>query len=114
MNGIYAIYFTGYGGSSLGILSLKDGIITGADVANGIYDGEYKYDRKHSCINGNIKVTVPQGTVFVTGLIATPPNQIINIPFSLPQDFGAEKPIEIQTPIGPINIIFKKLRDYPS
>jgi len=35
MHAIYAIYFTGVSGSGLGLVLLKDGIITGADAAGG-------------------------------------------------------------------------------
>ena len=42
VNGFYAIYYTGVSGSGIGVLAINNGIIAGADMVGGRYDGTYK------------------------------------------------------------------------
>ena len=60
MEGIYAIYFTGRVGSGSGLLLLKNGVISGADIAGGIYDGSYTLEGM-GALNANVRLTLPPG-----------------------------------------------------
>jgi hypothetical protein len=112
MEGIYAMYFTGSVSSGSGLLLLKRGVIAGADSAGGIYDGSYTAGEMGT-VNVNVRLTLPPGASMVTGTVAGARPLVMDIPARLPENFGNGQAIALNTPNGPINIIFKKLRDVP-
>src|SRR5215467_10738836 len=112
MDGIYAMYFTGSVGSGFGLLILNNGIIAGADAVGGLYDGSYAPEEPGT-LSVNVRLTRPPGTTLVTGAAAGATTMVIDIPAKLPENFGNGQPLALKTPTGPINIIFKKLRDTP-
>ncbi|HCR85160.1 MAG TPA: hypothetical protein DIV86_00625 [Alphaproteobacteria bacterium] len=109
MNGIYAIYYTGAIGSGQGVVIIKDGVISGADVVGGIYDGQYKEINNQA--EGLVSLTLPAGAMLVTGASSGSQPTKFDIPINLPTNLGNGQPLLIKTPTGPINIIFKRLRD---
>jgi len=112
MEGIYVMYFTGCVGSGNGLLLLKNGVISGADAAGGIYDGSYTQEIG-GMLNVNVRLAMPPGAALVTGATAGSVPMEVNIPTKLPANFANGQSIAIVTPTGPVNIIFKKLRDLP-
>ena len=112
MEGIYTMYFTGRTGSSFGLLLFKNGTIAGADAGGGIYDGSYAVEAG-GMLDAKVRVILPEGGSLVTGAIAGPAPMILDIPVKLPANFGNGHALPVTTPTGPINIIFKKLRDVP-
>ena len=110
MSGIYAMYFTGSAGSGHAVFVLMDGVVTGADAIGGVLDGTYNQARE-GYLDVLVTLTVPAGAWLVTGAAAgeTPLSQEIRA--RLPENFGDGKPILVQTPTGPVNVIFKRLRD---
>ncbi len=112
VEGFYAIYYTGVAGSGLGILVLKDGIIVGADAFGGVYDGQYRENASTGMLEGKLKLSMPGGVPLVTGGPASPDPYTIEFPLVLSPDRG-DKPVPVNLPTGPINVVFKKLRDFP-
>jgi hypothetical protein len=112
MEGIYAMYFTGSVGSGHGLLLLKGGVLAGADAAGGIYDGSYTQESEGS-LNANVRLTMPAGAALVTGATAGALPMQFDIPVRLPPNFANGQAVPLMTPTGPINIIFKKLRELP-
>ena len=111
MDGIYAMYYTGTAGSGHAVLTMKDGIIAGADAVGGLLDGTYE-----AAENGNVDISVTlkslPGTWLVTGkLVGKKDGLMQKITATLPRNFGRGNSIGIRTPTGPVNVIFKKLRD---
>lgn len=107
MQGFYAIYYTGIAGFGHAVVVLKDGVVTGADVTGGTYDGTYEPAGEGYDIS--VALTMPAGTTLVTGQsIAEPLTQTIKA--SLPAHFANGSPVAVTTPMGPVNVIFKKLR----
>ncbi len=111
MEGIYTMYFTGHLGSGQGLFLLKGGVVAGADAAGGTFDGSYK--QEGGFLNGVVRMTVPAGGTLVTGAVAGQSPLTFDIPLQLPENFANGQTIALNTPTGPINIIFKKLRDIP-
>ncbi len=110
-SGFYSMAYTGAVGTGFGLIALSKGVIAGADVGGGMYDGTYV--EKASGIDFKMTMKFPAGVIPVqTGIPLTQP---MTVPFdvSLPSDLGAEKPVLLQLPMGPINVIFKKLRELP-
>jgi hypothetical protein len=110
MNGIYAMYYTGSAGSGHALVVMKDGVITGADAVGGILDGTYQ------AIDGGyldveVSLTVPAGGWLVTGAVAGEDSLIQEIKTRLPENLGGGRPITVRTPTGPVNVIFKHIRE---
>jgi len=108
MEGFYALYFTGVAGFGNAVLVLKDGVVTGADATGGVYDG--KYSRTGNKVDIEVILTVPAGATLVTGQsLSSPLSQTITA--KLPDSFTNGQPVAVQTPMGPVNVVFKKLRE---
>ena len=114
IDGFYGIYYTGVGGSGIGVLVIKDGLIVGADMVGGRYDGTYRHNAATGNYDAQLRMSFPPGTSLVTGALAGPQPMNLDMTTVLPANLGGEQPIRIATPTGPVNVIFRKLRDYPS
>jgi hypothetical protein len=112
LNGFYALYYTGRTGSGFGVIVLKDGIVTGADVSGGLFDGEYTIHEDRGVFEGTIRMPVPPGISLVTGAAPSPNPYTQQIPISFPLDLNQGKPVLVQTSTGPVNLILKKIRDF--
>ena len=111
-NALYAMYFTGVAGSGLGMVAFLDGVVAGADATGGIIDGTYKVDDAGKLV-GSVKMSFPAGATLVTGgPVAADPFSIA-FPLVLSPDLGDGSPILVKLPTGPVNVIFKKLRNLP-
>lgn len=109
MEGFYAVYYTGVAGFGHAVLVMRDGVVTGADVTGGIYDGKFKVADAGS-VSIEVTLTVPAGTTLVTGqTLPAPYSQTIKAELSA--HFANGQPVPVQTPLGPVNAIFKKLRN---
>jgi len=109
VDGIYQITFRGAADWGMGVLILKDGIITGADVGGALYDGTYS-DVGDS-ISSNITLTVPPGVTLVMG--TQPQSKEYSFQFTLSlskQAIETRQPVLAQLPVGPVNVIFNCLR----
>ncbi|MDF2142822.1 hypothetical protein [Paenirhodobacter sp. CAU 1674] len=108
MEGFYAVYYTGVSGFGHAVLVIEDGVVTGADATGGVYDGTFSIGAEGT-ISIEVTLTVPAGTTLVTGqTLPSPCSQTIKA--ELPANFAGGQPVPMQTPLGPVNAIFKKLR----
>lgn len=110
--GFFAVYYTGKAGTGLGLIALTNGTIVGVDSGGAMYDGTYTSDNNKSPLTGTLSLHVPANVALVTG--AMPENEpfLLNFPLDLPADFAeSQAPQTIRTAKGPVNIIFRKLRD---
>ena len=112
MDGIYAMYFTGSAGVGHGVFVLKDGVIAGADAIGGVLDGSFQ-ENAEGDLDIAVTMTVPPGASLVTGAVADREPLVQKIKATLPRDFGGGRPIGLNMPTGPVNVIFKRLRALP-
>ena len=112
MNGIYAAYYTGVAGSGHALFTMIDGSIVGADVFGSLLDGTYR-DVGDGDLEFIVTLTAPPGTSLVTGAVAGKEPLLQEIQQVLPADFGNGCPILVRTPTGPLNAVFKQLRNLP-
>jgi len=112
--GFYQIAFSGVADSGFGILVFDTGAIVGVDVGGVTYDGTYSYNQRSDEIDASIDVWVPPGVPLVQGARPTTDSFRFVLQASLPRDLGKEKPVRVETPLGPVNVVFKKLRDFPN
>ena len=112
MNGIYVTYYTGVSGTGHALFAMKDGVIVGADAVGGMLDGTYKHI-DNSRIELSINLASLPGTTLVTGKVVENSSFVQEISGKIPENFANGNSIPIQTSTGPINAIFKRLRDLP-
>ena len=114
IDGFFRIAFTGAKGSGFGVLALQEGVVAGADVAGGTYVGSYVDSPESNEVRFDIKVTLPAGTTPVqTGI---PLAASITVPISgtvRHEDILNENPVLLSNQLGPVNIIFKKIKELP-
>lgn len=111
MNGIFALYYTGVAGSGFGLVMMREGMIAGADAAGGVYDGRYTLEENGRRVAGMVQLRVPPETGLVTGASSGTTPALLEIPLSLPADLGGGKAVPVSTTTGPVNVVFKKIRD---
>jgi len=113
LDGFYALFYTGKVSSGFAMIVLINGIVTGADVSGGLYDGKFTLNADERTVEGTMKLTTPPGVSLVTGAPASPQASTQEFPFSFPADLN-EQIVQVQTPTGPVNLKFRKIRGFPS
>ncbi len=106
------MYFTGMAGLGHAVILMKSGKIMGADATGVLLDGTYN-DTDGGKFNVDMKLTIPVGTRLVTGFVVDKEPVTQSFQTVLPANFGNGNQIGVQTPTGPINAVFKRLRDAP-
>jgi hypothetical protein len=112
IDGFFRIAFTGAAASGFGMLVFSDGNLAGADVGGATYDGTYAQNSITGEINLKVTMSAPSGVTPVqTGV---PLAEAVSVPITATlaeADLTSEKPILLETPLGPVNIVFRKIRD---
>ncbi len=111
--GFYAIEYAGVAGTGMGELVLDTGLVIGSDFVGGKYDGRYTYNPRLDAYDVELTVTVPPGAWLVQGVPARSDEYTFEIRTTLPRDFAGQKFVQVATPFGPVNVAFRKLRDFP-
>ena len=110
MNGIYTAYLTGKAGNNLALLLLKDGIVSGADLVGGLFDGTYTLNEGGS-VSLNLQITVPAGFPTLTGQPPEKEAKTVSFAATLPQNFLMLPFVRIDGETGPVNAAIKKIRE---
>lgn len=112
IDGFYRMAFTGAAGSGFGMLAFHKGSIAGADVAGSDYQGSYTESETGEA-SFQITMAAPAGVTLVqTGItLAAPVDIPITGTINL-EEIMTGKPLLLQTPLGPVNVLFKKIRDF--
>ncbi|MDE0942145.1 MAG: hypothetical protein OSB58_06865 [Alphaproteobacteria bacterium] len=108
--GFWTFRYAGNHGSGYGMFALETGIIVGADVMGGTWDGTYEIVDKHFHLD--LAVTFPPGTTdVITGATSTT-EHTERLTLALPNDFE-ERDITVQTSRGPLAVNCRKIRGWP-
>jgi hypothetical protein len=108
-DGVYLAFFTGEFGTSIGIFLFKGGVLVGADLGGGIYDGELDALQDSAVATGRVRFRSKEGLVSITGATSDYPIFLdIEVKLKLPLDTVPFQ--ELQTPTGPVNVRFEKVR----
>ncbi len=92
------------------MLVLKSGVVTGVDVTGTLFDGSYVTNDGGRNYEVHSIVKSPPNGVTVQGVNTGPSGLFYNVNFVLPSGFDDVSFLEIQTPLGPVNARFQKLR----
>lgn len=110
MDGIYSMTYRGASDWGMGMLLFRQGRLTGADVAGALYDGIYRDDQGMVAVDA--EMTVPPGVSLVQGIPARPVAYKVPFKADVPREALQDgRPVLIQLPVGPVNVIFKFLRE---
>jgi hypothetical protein len=109
---LYAAYFTGSAGVSMGLFLIGDGLIVGADIGGLKYDGSLAMAADGS-LHGVVSFILSPGQRLITGAAAQSAEDFA-IAVELPPDFSSGAIVELNTPAGPVNARFEFLRDIPN
>lgn len=109
---LYVAYFTGVAGQSIGLFYIGDGMLVGVDVATMQYDGSYQ-TKPDGSLEGAVEYVLPAGASLITGAPASVATRV-SVKLTLPADFSDGRVITIETPLGPVNAKFEKVKDLPS
>jgi hypothetical protein len=109
---LYVAYFTGVAGQSLGLFYIGDGLLAGIDATAMQYDGFYQTNRDGS-LEGIVEYVLPAGVSLITGAPSGVAPTRVSVKLNLPAGFDDGRVITIETPLGPVNAKFEKLKDIP-
>ncbi len=111
--GFWQIEFRGERDHGVGVLVLDTCMIVGTDTTGVTYDGSYEYNPRTDKLDWELTLTVPPGVSLGQDHPAQDRESRMEIKCSLPRDLGHETPVPVKTPTGTVNVIFKKIRDFP-
>lgn len=111
MSGFYAAFITGIDSEGLVLFAAHNGKITGTDPSKVLFDGTYHIDEGGNLI-GRVTVSAPPNGTLVQGVSTGPSGVRYETNFTIPIDFENRDYIRIDTPFGPVNAKFSKLRDF--
>jgi hypothetical protein len=109
IEGIYAAYVAARAGNSILLLVIKDSKITGVDAGGLKYDGTVV--KTESGFHFSVVYLIPTGATLITGSLPPTSPQRVPLEIDLPKNFANGQTIRIETPLGPLNARFEKLRD---
>ncbi|CDN54217.1 Hypothetical protein RG1141_CH18770 [Neorhizobium galegae bv. officinalis bv. officinalis str. HAMBI 1141] len=110
VDGFYSAYFTGIAGNSMGMFVFRDGVLAGADIGGGRYDGVYALSPDGKKIISNINFILPVGSFPITGVASETQPMSVSMTLELPIEFNRHDVHRLETPLGPINAKFEKIR----
>lgn len=96
------------------MLTLRGGTIAGADVSGVLYDGTYAEDSTTGDLDIKMNMRVPAGVALVQTGASLTAESTFPINAKLPRvAMDNEVPILLKTPLGPVNLVLRKIRDFP-
>jgi hypothetical protein len=109
INGFYAVYLSTKIGQGFAMLLLRNGQIVGADASGVLLDGKYIESETNGYI-AKVTVNTPANIQLMQGGFAGPQGESYDLDIPLPNDFLLRDFVRIETPRGPINAKFVKVR----
>lgn len=110
-DGVYSAYFSGAGGTSLALLLFIGGRISGADESGSTFDGSYELQPTGDALDGTVTFSLAPGAGSITGFPSGEEGLHYDVPISFPIPIPEDHVFRFETPVGPINGKFFKLRD---
>jgi hypothetical protein len=109
---LYVAYLTGVAGQAVGLFYIGDGLVIGVDGGTMQYDGSYT-TMEDGSMQGVIEYVVPAGVPLITGAPTGMSSTRVTMKLSLPADFHDGRVVALETPLGPVNAKFEKVKDIP-
>lgn len=109
-SGFYSVAYQGVAGWGAGMIAVSAGTICGADAMGGQIDGTYTSNPASGKLDADITWTATASMPMVQG-VTVPKGYSMSFKAALAKGLAIESPMSIQTPMGPITVILKKVRD---
>ena len=102
VSGIYSVQMSAVAGEGLVIMILKDGVLTGVDTGQVLFDGAYQASGDGS-VAGTVTIKAPPGGTLIQGIPTGPSGLTYSTAFEIPADFDVRPFLRFETPFGPVN-----------
>jgi hypothetical protein len=112
--GFYSISFSGAYGDGFGMLVLDTGLVVGADATGGTYDGTYEKSLLAGFVDMRMTVTPSAGARPVQTGAPRAAEIAFPVTARVPRHVGGEHRITVQTPLGMVDVVLGKVRDFPN
>lgn len=110
VQGFYAVTFRGAAAWGIGMVILHDGWITGADVGGVLIDGSYVDQGDQLAIT--VRSRIPPGVSLVQGVPGQPAWSSGEFSAVVPkQALDNGEPVLLNASAGPVNVIFRRVRE---
>ena len=110
--GFYKFDYLGVAGSGSGVLVLDTGMVVGADVTGGTYDGEYEWNEQKQHLDVKVSVWIPEGVLVVQGVTAPSKGLRFEVRCAFPRK-PDNQVIIADTEFGPVELRIHFLRSFP-
>ena len=110
--GFYKFEFLGATGLGFGMFVLDTGMVVGADIAGGKYDGKFAWNTRTECIEIDVAVQIPEGVQTVQGVIAGSGGLRFQARCSFPRKPDNVE-VEAETDLGPALVRIHQIREFP-
>jgi hypothetical protein len=110
---LYAAYLAGISGQSIALFYIGDGVIAGIDVGLMQYDGNYSLTSDGG-LDGTLEYVLPAGVGLITGAPPTAVSTRVPMKLKLPANFADGQTLTIDTPTGPVNARFERIKELPN
>jgi hypothetical protein len=109
IDGFYSAFLTGREGSGFAVFVIRKGVVVGADVLGGTYNGGIEASTNNA-YTVTLNVRTPPNIPTIQGGVTGSDGQTSDISFRLPSTFLVEPFIRIDTNNGPVNCKFVRVR----
>ena len=110
--GFYRVDYVGVAGLGFAIIVLDTGIVVGADVTGGVYDGTFEWNEQTQLLDIAASGWVPEGVQLVQGTVAPAGGLNFNIQCSFPRE-PDNVVVPATTDFGPVKVCVRYLRAFP-
>jgi hypothetical protein len=111
MDGTYGFVYSGFEGVGIGVFTIRDSVLTGADGAGGRYAGRIVSDPMTEGFTVDFDMFVPAGVFLVQGASPQPMNYTKVVSISWPANFADGVPITVDIPPGPVTLMIRRIPD---
>jgi hypothetical protein len=111
VEGFYALYITAVAGNNIGMIALKNGVISGADAAGALFDGSYTWDQEKKVLYNKLQVTISGNMPLIQGGVASPEGLVYEANFQVSFEKEDIPYFRVDTPVGAVNVKMVKLRN---
>lgn len=108
VDGFYAAYFSSREGYGAALIAMRRGTVAGADPSGVKIDGTYANVENRYIVE--VRIAAPPGALLVQGGIAGANGHSYDISFTFTDKLDAAPFIRVDTPHGPLNVKFVRLR----
>lgn len=107
----YAAEAEGEIGIGFALLALDTGMVVGADITGGRYDGSYEWNERTQLLDVNIAAWIPEGVRVVQGQTAGPGGLSFDVRCSFPRE-PDNQVFQATTSFGPVAVRITLLRAF--